>query len=54
MMAVINGLFTLVLLILFIGIWWWAWSGHNREKFDEMARLPLQNNDPKSEVHDDE
>ena len=54
MMAVINGVLTLVLLILFIGIWAWAWSSHNREKFDEMAHLPLQNGDSGREVQNDE
>ena len=54
MMAIVNGVLTLVLLILFIGIWAWAWSSHNREKFDEMAHLPLQNSDSGREVQNDE
>lgn len=41
-MNVFNGVMTGVLLVLFIGIWVWAWSGRNRQKFDEMAKLPLQ------------
>ncbi len=42
MMSTINGLMTGVLLILFVGIWFWAWSSRRKESFDEMAKLPLE------------
>ena len=41
-MEVINGLFTLLLIILFLGICVWAWSGSNKRKFEKMAHLPLE------------
>lgn len=44
MMATINGLMTLLLLILFVSIWVWAWSSRNKETFDKMAHLPLEDN----------
>ena len=44
MMATINGIMTLLLLILFIAIWVWAWSSRNKETFDKMAHLPLEDN----------
>ena len=32
---------TLTLLLVFVGIVAWAWSGRNRQRFDEAARLPF-------------
>jgi cytochrome c oxidase cbb3-type subunit 4 len=37
----ISGIVTLLLLLLFVGIWAWAWLPRNRARFDETARLPL-------------
>jgi cytochrome c oxidase cbb3-type subunit 4 len=37
-----RGIFTVVMLLLFIGIWAWAWSGRRRQAFDDAARLPLE------------
>ncbi len=42
MMGIVNGIMTAVLLVLFVGIWIWAWSKRNKATFDEMANLPLQ------------
>ena len=36
---------TVVMLVLFIGIIVWAWSGKRRRAFDEAARLPLEDDD---------
>jgi cytochrome c oxidase cbb3-type subunit IV len=33
---------TLLLMIAFIGIVWWAWSGRRRKDFEEAANLPLE------------
>lgn len=43
-MATINGLMTVLLLIVFVGIWVWAWNSRNKEVFDKMAQLPLEDN----------
>ena len=40
-MSVIFSVWTVVVLILFIGIVLWAWSGRNKERFDAAARLPF-------------
>lgn len=37
----IMGLMTLVFLAVFIGWTWWAYSSHNREAFEQAAKLPL-------------
>jgi cytochrome c oxidase cbb3-type subunit 4 len=33
---------TVLSLLSFVGIVFWAWSKRNKERFDEAARLPLQ------------
>jgi len=40
----VYGLITLVLLILFIGIVFWAYSGRRKADFDEAAQLALAEN----------
>ncbi len=37
-----RGLITLVLLVAFIGMVFWAYSGKRRRDFAEAARLPLE------------
>ena len=36
-----RGIFTLVMLVLFIGICIWAWSGRRKADFDAAAQIPL-------------
>ena len=48
MMGVINGLLTLLLIILFLGICVWAWSKSNKSTFEAMAKLPLDDNEIKN------
>ena len=33
---------TLACFVTFLGIWAWAWSRRNRERFDEASRIPFQ------------
>ena len=40
-METFHIIWTIVLLVLFIGIVLWAWSARRRKDFDEAARLPL-------------
>ena len=35
------GVVTLVVMIVFLAIWAWAWLPHHKGKFDELAKLPL-------------
>ena len=41
----ISGVVTALLLVAFIGIAAWAWSGRARARFEEAARLPLHDED---------
>ncbi len=54
MIGLINGKLTAVLIALFLGIWVWAWSSKNVEKFNEMANLPLEKEADESGAHDHE
>jgi len=38
----LRSLVTVTSLLVFLGIVAWAWSRRNRERFDEAARLPFQ------------
>lgn len=38
----LRGIVTVVSLLTFVGIVAWAWSKRNQARFEEAARLPLQ------------
>ena len=38
---------TVLLLIVFVGIVLWAWSGRRKRRFEEAARLPLEDERPR-------
>ena len=45
----LRGLATLVALLAFVGVVWWAWSGRQKQKFDDAARMPLEEDLRKNE-----
>ena len=38
----LRSIVTVVAFVVFIGIVIWAWSARNRERFDDAARLPFE------------
>ncbi len=38
---VFRGVFTLLALLAFLGVVWWAYSGKNKARFEEDALLPF-------------
>ena len=38
----LRSIVTVLSLVTFLGIVWWAWSRHNKGRFDEAAQLPFQ------------
>ena len=38
----IAGVFIVLMLVSFIGIWIWAWRKYHRKTFSRMARLPME------------
>lgn len=50
-----QGIWTIIVLIVFVGIVIWAWSGKRKKHFDEAARIPFDEDRNKDENdHDDE
>ena len=43
--SVFFGLWTGALLVIFIGIVVWAWSGKRKHDFDEAAHIPLDDDE---------
>ena len=41
-MTTFHAFWTLLLFLTFIGIVIWAWSSKRKKRFDEAARLPLE------------
>lgn len=37
----LRSIFTVLTLITFVGIVWWAYSGHRKQAFEEAAMLPF-------------
>ncbi len=40
--GILSGVVAAVLLVTFIGLWLWAYSGRRRATFESAARLPLE------------
>ena len=38
----IAGGFIIVMMLVFIGIWIWAWLPRHERRFNDLARLPMQ------------
>jgi len=49
------GVFTLFLMVLFVGMWIWAWRKKHKKVFDRMAALPMEDDlgSPKDDKDDD-
>ena len=45
----IQVVWTLVVLVLFVGIVIWAWSGKRKQAFDEAANIPFNEDDMSTE-----
>ena len=41
----VAGVFIVLMMLAFIGIWIWAWLPRHKRKFDALARLPLEEED---------
>ncbi len=51
-MVIFHSWFTVVLLVVFIGIVLWAYSGRRKKDFDEAAQLPFRGEDRPDEDDD--
>lgn len=46
--AIFHSIWTVALLVLFIGIIIWAFSSRRKQRFDAAARMPLEDDDSAS------
>lgn len=44
--TLLSSIFTALSLAVFIGIIYWAYSRSNKERFEAIARLPIDNEEP--------
>ncbi|MBS0456769.1 MAG: cbb3-type cytochrome c oxidase subunit 3 [Proteobacteria bacterium] len=43
--GVVAGVFIVCMMLTFIGIWIWAWLPYHKRSFDDLARLPMEDED---------
>jgi cytochrome c oxidase cbb3-type subunit 4 len=41
-MGLIRGLLTVILMVLFFGMWFWSWSKKRSSDFEAAAQIPLE------------
>lgn len=41
----VAGVFIVLMMLAFIGIWIWAWLPRHKRSFGELARLPMRDRD---------
>ena len=44
--SLIQSIWTVVVMVVFIGIVLWAWSGKRKERFDQAANIPFDDDAP--------
>ena len=50
--GLVQGIWTIIVLVVFVGIVIWAWSGKRKKHFDEAARIPFDENEREDEKED--
>lgn len=45
----VAGVFIVLMMATFIGIWIWAWLPRHKRAFGDLARLPMQDEDAPAE-----
>lgn len=41
-----QGIATILAMVAFLGVCWWAFGSHKKKDFDEAANLPFADEDP--------
>jgi len=50
----VRGILMVVLIIAFLGMWVWAWSGKRKQVFHDASMLPLEEDNGQIPHHHDE
>ena len=48
----ISGIVTVVFVVVFIGIVWWAYSRGNKDRFEDAGKLPFEEDDAPAQQGD--
>ncbi|HKK16566.1 MAG TPA: cbb3-type cytochrome c oxidase subunit 3 [Gammaproteobacteria bacterium] len=43
--GLLQGIYTIIVMIVFVGIVAWAWSGKRKKDFDDAAKIPFHDDD---------
>ena len=43
--GVVSGIVTIIFIVVFIGIVWWAYSKGNKQRFEDAGKLPFEEDD---------
>lgn len=38
----VAGVFTVILMLSFIGTWIWVWNKRHKKKYDALSRIPMK------------
>ena len=44
--GLIQSIWTIIVMVVFIGIFIWAWSSGRKNIFDEASRIPMDDDEP--------
>ena len=44
--GIIQAVWTIIVMVIFISIFLWAWSKRNKKSFDSASRIPMNDDDP--------
>ena len=50
--GVVSGIFTAVLIVAFLGVVGWAYSGRRKRRFEEASQLALDEEDRQIDIED--
>ena len=48
----VRGLSSIVSIIVFVGIFWWAYGSSRRKRFNDDAQIPFMDDDDENPRHD--
>ena len=43
--TILSSVVTVISLLVFLGIWYWAFKRNNKARFEQLAYLPLENDE---------
>lgn len=50
--GMVSGIVTIIFIVVFIGIVWWAYSKGNKQRFEDAGKLPFDEDDKPAQQGD--